>query len=230
MKHPPRIAVLLGCAAVAGCTTPVAPTVKQGQDAYQVAQPQTETKLPQAYKIGEGDELSLAVFGEPDLSAMKLVVDEAGRIQVPLVGSVMVAGMSPDEATNAIQTQLAARYLRDPKVTLNVIAAAEKLVSVEGQVNHAGSYPITPNTTLLGAVAMAQSPTRIAKLDETMLFRIVNGQRMVARFDIKRIRAGIDPDPQVFAGDVIVVGFSQSKSAYRDIISMAGLLNVLTRF
>jgi len=230
VKVPPRIAVLLGCAAVAGCATPVASTVKQGRDAYQVAQPQAEGKLPDVYKIGLGDELSLAVFGEPDLSTTKLVVDEAGRIQVPLIGSVLVAGMSPDEATNVIQASLGARYLRDPKVTLSVTTAAEKLVSVEGQVNHAGSYPITANTTLLAAVAMAQSPTRIAKLDETMLFRNVNGQRMVARFDIKRIRAGVDPDPQVFAGDVIVVGFSQSKSIYRDIISMAGLLNVLTRF
>jgi protein involved in polysaccharide export with SLBB domain len=64
-----------------------------------------------------------------------------------------------------------------------VTVAAEKLVSVEGQVNHAGSYPVEANTTLLGAVSMAQSPTRIAKLSETMLFRTVNGQRMVARFD-----------------------------------------------
>jgi polysaccharide export outer membrane protein len=189
-----------------------------------------DAKLLDHYKIGQGDELSLSVFGEPDLSAPKLIVDDAGRIQVPLAGSVMVAGLSPAEASELIEGKLGRRYLRDPQVALNVTTQAEKLVSVEGQVNHAGSYPINGTTTLLSAIAMAQSPTRIAKLDETMLFRTVNGERMVARFDIKRIRAGQDSDPQILPGDVVVVGFSQSKSVYRDIISMAPLFNVLTRF
>jgi polysaccharide export outer membrane protein len=76
---------------------------------------------------------------------------------------------------------------------------------------------------------MAQSPTRIARLDETVIFRTVNGQRMAARFDLKRIRAGLDPDPQILGGDVVVVGFSSAKSIYRDILSAAPIFNVFTR-
>lgn len=226
----PRFAFLLAGLVAAAGTSPAMAQVATGAQAYAVAPPLGVAKGPQHAVIAPGDELALAVFGEPELSAPKLVVDEAGAIQVPLAGSVTVAGLSPAQASQLIATKLGERYLRDPQVAVNLMAAAEKLVSVEGQVNHAGSYPITGNTTLLGAVAMAQSPTRIAKLNETMLFRTVNGQRMVARFDIKRIRAGLDPDPQIFGGDVIVVGFSQSKSIYRDIISMAPLFNVLTRF
>lgn len=206
------------------------PPVATGAAAYAVAPPLGPVRTIDHTVIAPGDEISVAVFGEPDISSPKLIVDEAGRIQVPLAGSIVIGGLSPSEASRAIEAKLGERYLRDPKVAVNVTAATEKLVSVEGQVNHAGSYPINGTTTLLGAVAMAQSPTRIAKLNETMLFRTVNGQRMVARFDIKRIRAGLDPDPQIFGGDVIVVGFSQSKSIYRDIISMAPLFNVLTRF
>jgi len=206
------------------------PPVATGAAAYAVAPPLGPVRTIDHTVIAPGDEISVAVFGEPDISSPKLIVDEAGRIQVPLAGSIVIGGLSPSEASRAIEAKLGERYLRDPKVAVNVTAATEKLVSVEGQVNHAGSYPVNGTTTLLGAVAMAQSPTRIAKLNETMLFRTVNGQRMVARFDIKRIRAGLDPDPQIFGGDVIVVGFSQSKSIYRDIISMAPLFNILTRF
>jgi protein involved in polysaccharide export with SLBB domain len=73
---------------------------------------------------------------------------------------------------------LGEKYLRNPQVAINVATPAQKLVSVEGQVNRAGAYPVQSNTTLLGAISMASSPTRIAKLDETILFRTVNGQRM----------------------------------------------------
>jgi polysaccharide export outer membrane protein len=77
---------------------------------------------------------------------------------------------------------------------------------------------------------MAQSPTRIAKLDDTVIFRTVDGQRMAARFDLKRIRAGLDPDPKIIGGDVVVVGFSSSKSVYRDVLTAAPIFNVFTRF
>lgn len=217
--------------ALAGCaTTPPGPNVATGAKSYTVAPPLDDAKMPEHSVISAGDEVSLMVVGEPDLSVPKLIVDDAGRLEVPLVGSVLIAGLSPNQASRLIESKFGERYLRDPKVALNVSVAAEKLVSVEGQVNHAGSYPVAANTTLLGAVAMAQSPTRIAKLDETMLFRTVNGQRMVARFDLKRIRAGIDPDPQILGGDVVVVGFAPAKALYRDILSTAPLLNVMTRF
>jgi protein involved in polysaccharide export with SLBB domain len=81
-------------------------------------------------------------------------------------------------------------------VTVNVTTMGERLVSVEGQVTKAGAYPVAPDTTLLSAISMAQSPTRIAKLDDTVIFRTVDGQRMAARFDLKRIRAGLDPIPR----------------------------------
>jgi len=225
----------LGAAAALVCSIAFGAAVAdarpvRGKEAYEVAPPQADTKMPASVAIGVGDELTLTVLGEPDLSAPRLVVDEAGRIQLPLAGSVLVAGLSPADASRAIEKVLGEKYLRNPQVAINVATPAQKLVSVEGQVNRAGAYPVQSNTTLLGAISMASSPTRIAKLDETILFRTVNGQRMAARFDIDRIRKGLDPDPQIIGGDVVVVGFSQTKSAYRDLISMAGLLNVLRNF
>ncbi|MFD2783028.1 polysaccharide biosynthesis/export family protein [Novosphingobium pokkalii] len=182
VKFPTIIAATFASAALSACaTTPVGPEVATGADAYKVAPSISDAKTPESSPIGVGDELSLSVMGEPDLSFAKLVVDDAGRIQMPLAGSVKVSGLSPAEASRLIETKLGERYLKYPQVTINVNTAAEKFVSVEGQVNHAGAYPVNASTTLLGAVSMAQSPTRIAKLSETMVFRTVNGKRMVAR-------------------------------------------------
>jgi protein involved in polysaccharide export with SLBB domain len=75
---------------------------------------------------------------KPDLSLDKIPVDTSGRVQVPLVGSVKVADMTPDQASKVIEAALGAKFLRDPKVTVNVTTMGERLVSVEGQVTKAG--------------------------------------------------------------------------------------------
>lgn len=75
-------------------------------------------------------------------------------------------------------------------------------------------------------MARAKSPNNVAKLDEVMIFRTVNGQHMGARFDIRQIRAGNAPDPRVLAGDMVVVGYSSTRGVWRDILTAAPLLNV----
>lgn len=192
--------------------------------------PSDKIAMPSEFLISPGDVVSVAVFGEPELTIDKLPVDDAGYIQVPLIGAVQVSGLTPAKASTMIADRLGSRFLRNPQVTLNVVEQAGQIVTVEGQVTKAGAYPVDRETTLLGAIALAQSPTRIAKLDEIVIFRTVNGQRMAARFDLSRIRAGRDPDPQILGGDVVVVGFSQAKSIYRDVLQAAPLFNVFTRF
>jgi len=54
-----------------------------------------------------------------------------------------------------------------------------------------------------------------------IVFRTMNGQRMGAVFDARRIRYGYEPDPMILAGDVVVVGFSEVKGAYRDFLQIA---------
>ncbi len=63
-----------------------------------------------------------------------------------------------------------------------------------------------------------------------MVFRTLNGQRMGAVFDLRRIRTGSAPDPQIVDGDVVVVGFSQLKGAYRDFLAATPLLGLFTIF
>ena len=68
-------------------------------------------------------------------------------------------------------------------------------------------------------MALARGPRRVAKLDEVFVFRTVNGQRLAARFDLRRIRYGYEPDPLILGGDKVVVGYSEVK----------GLLHTLVR-
>jgi polysaccharide export outer membrane protein len=221
---------LLLVTCLTGCSTGLYKDLPSSTAAYANFPSIDRAVVPTEYLIAPGDVVSLSVFGEPDLTIQRLPVDDAGYIQVPLLGAVQISGLTPAKATSLIASGLGTRFLRNPNVTLNVIEQTGQNVTVEGQVMKAGAYPVDGQTTLLGAIALAQSPTRIAKLDEVVLFRTINNQRMAARFDLSRIRAGRDPDPKILGGDVVVVGFSQAKSLYRDFLQAAPLFNVFTRF
>ncbi|WP_298190273.1 polysaccharide biosynthesis/export family protein [Novosphingobium sp.] len=230
MKKSSATLLLLASASLAACSSHLYSALPSRDAAYSIIPPIDKAVTPAEYLIAPGDIISLSVFGEPDLNIEKLPVDDAGFIQVPLVGAVKISTLTPAQASTLIATKLGARFLRNPDVTLNVIEQTGQIVTVEGQVMKAGAYPVDNQTTLLGAIALAQSPTRIAKLDEVVVFRTINNQRLAARFDLGRIRAGQDPDPQILGGDVVVVGFSQAKSIYRDVLQAAPLFNVFTRF
>lgn len=176
--------------------------------------------------IRAGDRLAIDVFGEPELSSDKFRVDNLGYLQLPLIGEMPAAGQSPSELRDEIARRLAKRYLRNPQVTVAVMESVQSSFAIEGQVTEPGVYAVDPSTTLLAAIARAKSPTTIAKLDEVLIFRTVGGQRMGGRFDIREIRAGKAPDPQILAGDTIVVGLSEGRSIYRDILQAAPLLNL----
>ena len=170
------------------------------------------------------------MFQEADLSVEKATVDESGNVQLPLIGQVSAQGRSATELSQVISARLAARYLRDPQVVVGVTQRSEQVVAVEGQVNEPGVFPIDRTYTLLSALARAKSPTKVARLDEVVVFRTINGQRMGAVFNVSDIRAGRSPDPQILGGDTVVVGFSAVKGAYRDFLEMAPLINIFTRF
>ena len=91
-------------------------------------------------------------------------------------------------------------------------------------------YDISGSSTLLEAIARAKSPTRVARLDQVVVFRMINGQRAGAVFDLRKIRDGEAPDPQLQGGDIVVVGFSAVKGAFRDFLSAAPLLSLFQIF
>jgi polysaccharide export outer membrane protein len=226
-----RCAILMAaCLALAGCATSPKGVLPTGAQAYDVIPAADLSKPEPLYRIGAGDKISVSVFQEPDLSVESAVIDEAGNVQLPLIGQVAAKGLTATELSDAIAGRLGARYLRNPKVVVGVSERFQQVVAVEGQVNEPGVYSIDRTYTLLSALARAKSPTKTAKLDEVVVFRTVNGQRMGAVFNLGDIRAGKAADPQILGGDVVVVGFSEVKGAFRDFLLAAPLFNLFTLF
>ncbi|WP_420384253.1 polysaccharide biosynthesis/export family protein [Novosphingobium sp.] len=220
------VTVLAVSLCLAGCESHLYDHLPANAAAYKIIPPIEDKAELTNYKITPGDELTYSVLEEPDMKIDKMIVDDGGYVQVPLAGAIKVGGMSTAEAKHQIETVLGARYIKYPNVTINITTPTPRLVSIEGEVTQPGSYPITRDTSLLSALALARSPTLKARLSEVVIFRTIGQQRMVARFNVTRIRTGNDPDPQIQNGDVVMVGLSHAKSVYRDVLQAAPLFNV----
>ena len=115
--------------------------------------------VPGSYRIGLQDEIKITVFDEPDLSAMYRV-DADGAITFPLVGHVDAAGLTLSEFQQRITTMLAAGFLRNPQVRVEINQYKSQFVYVIGEVRAPGKITMTGTTmTLLEALALAGSPT-----------------------------------------------------------------------
>jgi polysaccharide export outer membrane protein len=226
-----RFVVPIMIAALAACAGPRPTGLAQGAAAYQVMPPAPASPAPAVARALEpGDTIAVQVFREPDFGIDKMVIDEVGNVQLPVLGEVHAAGLTPSGLSAAIADRLGERYLRNPRVTVALLGTVPRTVTVEGQVATPGIFPLARNETLLTSLARAGSPTQLAKLDEVVVFRTVNGQRMGAVFDVRQIRTGGAPDPQILDGDLVVVGYSQLKGAYRDFLMATPLLNLFTVF
>jgi polysaccharide export outer membrane protein len=103
--------------------------------------------------IHPGDQLAISVFEHPDLS-QTAVVQADGTIQYPLVGRVLVGGMSAAEARDSLATALK-KYLKHPIVSLAMQQQGTIGVMVLGNVKSPGKYQVRTGARVADAVAAA---------------------------------------------------------------------------
>lgn len=168
------------------------------------------------YRIVPGDEVTVSVFGASELERTA-TVDAAGNFSLPLAGTVAAAGKTPEEFSSEIETRLRGRYVKNPRVAVNVKQATnQRTVTVDGEVQQPGIYPVTSRMTLQQAIATARGASDTANIRNVIVFRTVSGQKMAAMFDLKAIRSGRSQDPQIYGNDIVVVGESAIQKFLRN--------------
>ncbi|HYF56560.1 MAG TPA: polysaccharide biosynthesis/export family protein [Salinarimonas sp.] len=104
------------------------------------------------YTLASGDRLRIIVFGQDNLSNI-YAVDGSGRIVMPLIEAIPVAGMSTIQAARAIEGRLKGGYLREPKVTVEI--ETYRPFFILGEVTTSGQFPFVNGMTVQTAVAIA---------------------------------------------------------------------------
>ena len=122
------------------------------------------------YRLSPGDILSVGVWGYENLQGKELVVRPDGNISFPLVGEVQAGGVSAGQLTELLTKGLS-EYVKDPKVTVNVIKLHTTRVYVLGKVNKPGMYELEKQHNLLDAIGIAGSYTAEAAKKKVYIIR-----------------------------------------------------------
>lgn len=145
------------------------------------------------YRLDAGDRVRLTVYGEPNLTG-EFGLDGAGRVGVPLIGTVRAGGLSAAELEQRIADRLSPDYLKDPKVTVEVVTY--RPFYIVGEVKSPGSYPYVNGMTAINAVALAGGFTYRARETSFVIDRDTKGAA-------RQIAA--QPGSEVLPGDVVIV-------------------------
>jgi polysaccharide export outer membrane protein len=156
--------------------------------------------------VGPGDSLEISVVGEKDLPH-DYKVNPDGTIDFPYLDRVQVAGMEPQQITDALKKKLAeAKIITNAQVILAVKQYASKRVSLIGQVNKPGSVPWNEGLKLFEAIAQSGGFTSIADANHVILTRqTAPGKSVTVTVSVDAIAEGSQPDVPLQAGDSIKI-------------------------
>jgi polysaccharide biosynthesis/export protein len=164
LERPPSQEVAVPGGAPSGETSVKKPDLDTAPSAGPSAQPTLLTRASSndGIRIGSGDLLLVTVFGAPDYNhEVRVAID--GSVNLPFLGAVKVVGLTPGEVASDLQTRLSAGgYFNNPQVSVFVKEYATQGVSVLGEVQKPGVYPLLGSRTLFDVISAASGTTQTA--------------------------------------------------------------------
>jgi polysaccharide export outer membrane protein len=199
---------LIGAVAMAAAASPSAAQSTVPAAPTTAAQPVPAVQgvpVDASFVIGTDDLLAIVFWELPNHSA-EVAVRPDGKITLPLLNEVQASGLTPDQLRTQITTA-AAKYIRDPQVSVIVKQINSRKVFVTGKVLRPGSYPITQPTTVLQMLAIAGGTSDFAKTKKIAIMRTEHGQTQSFKFNYGEVLQGkkLDQNIVLMPGDTIVV-------------------------
>ncbi|MBN3898016.1 MAG: SLBB domain-containing protein [Nostoc sp. NOS(2021)] len=193
-------------------------SLAQGQSLPPTTQtPSTPTQLDTNYSLGGGDLIRVNVFEVPEYTG-EYQIPPGGAINLPLIGSVSVLGLTTEQAADEIARRYA-RFLKRPLISVNLLSPRPINVFVAGEVTRPGAYTLSLSggagnnpgvqyPTILAALTTAQGVTLAADVTQVQLRRkIGRSSEQTVTVDLKElIQTGrLSQDITLRDGDTIVV-------------------------
>jgi polysaccharide export outer membrane protein len=169
------VAVLVG-AMLAGCGSSRETETPKQYDAWLKAQNTGKPDQPQGaseYVIGAGDQLSVFVWKNNDLSEGGVGVRPDGRISVPLIDEITASGKTPPQLAHDIEERLK-KYVQDPLVTVIVrsfVGPSNRQVRVIGEATDPQAIPYREDLTVLDVMIATKGLTKYAAGNRAVIVR-----------------------------------------------------------
>jgi polysaccharide biosynthesis/export protein len=189
-------------------TQPASPTTQT---------PNTQTQLDSNYSLGGGDLIRVNVFEVPEYTG-EYQIPPGGAINLPLIGSVPVLGLTTEQASDEIARRYS-RFLKRPLISVNLLSPRPINIFVAGEVTRPGAYTLSLSggagnnpgvqyPTVLAALTTAQGVTLAADVTQVQLRRkIGRSSEQAVTINLKElIQTGkLSQDITLRDGDTIVV-------------------------
>ena len=166
----------------------------------------SQEKFTQEYRVGPKDLLEISVFGADELSRT-VRVSEDGKVTLPLLGEVLVDGLTKSEVEKKLGQLLGEKYVQNPQVTVFIREYQSKRVSVLGAVEEPGPYQLLGRQTLMQIISEAGGLTRDAGNEIVIIRQLPDGSSTSLRISIDDLFLKGDAKLNVpmEAGDIVTV-------------------------
>jgi len=157
------------------------------------------------YIIGTMDVLEIQVWEEPNFSRQVLVRPD-GKITLPLIGDIQAAGIST-KGLQSLLTNKLKTYTKNPEVTVILVESNSKKFYIIGKIKRPGTYPLSPDMTVLQALAVTGGLEEWADKDSIRIIRRSGGKESVILFDYNKVMSGENLEQNILLepGDTIIV-------------------------
>ena len=174
-----------------------------------------QEKFTQEYRVGPKDLLEISVFGAEELSRT-VRVSEDGKVSLPLLGEVLVDGLTKSELEKKLADLLGEKYVQNPQVTVFIREYQSKRVSVLGAVEKPGPYQLLGRQTLMQIVSEAGGLTRDAGSDIIIIRQLPDGTSTSLRISIDDLFLKGDAKLNVplEAGDIVNIPVDKLVAVY----------------
>ena len=159
------------------------------------------------YKLAAGDSIKVQVYQNPDLT-VEARVSEDGTISYPLVGSVRIGGMSIPQAEKTVATALEhGKILRQPQVNILLLQVRGNQVSVLGEVQRPGRFPLETTTVRVSDMLASAGGITPTGADQVIVSGTRNGKPYRKTIDVPALfRQDASADDVLLApGDTLFV-------------------------
>ena len=164
--------------------------------------PVDQIAVPANYVLGPGDELLIRAWGKIDLDA-RVTVDRNGQINLPKVGTVIVAGLRYDQLERQLRSSLG-NLFKDFELNVTLGHLRSIQVYVLGSARQPGAYTVSSLSSLVNALFASGGPSATGSMRHIQLRR---NDQLISDFDVYNLLRNGDKshDVQLLPGDVIYI-------------------------
>lgn len=157
--------------------------------------------------LGPGDTVRISAFRYPNLTT-EARLSEDGKVTMPLLGEVVLQGLTPDQAAKHIAERLASgNFIKEPQITVAVVQARSRQVSVLGMVGQPGRYTLDGASARVTDVIALAGGLQPEAGNMAVIQRIRGGRIESVQVDLAAIMQGGDlsKNIEIGSGDSVFV-------------------------